>query len=312
MSEQRNVMIGLGAVALLLVGLAAYSAMQFGDLSAKNAALEKKISDNIAIVDARLSAVEAVANKVQVRVFFFYDSSCAFCMNEQELQNIPTIAAQMAQDGIRLQTIDLKGNYTQALELGVTRAPAFYVRKDDYAGTTRLATYFNTFNQNGYFVANVGTNGVAAIRIGNSLLLGSESCALNSTARLEEFYSPTCLGCVRVKYGNGTVANPDVEIANESASAFLKNRPQIDFKPHCVASHSADENYQALGLDKSDAQLCESSVGKAAADADLQIAQGYVIDSMPKFVVDCKYLFNARTADQLRFGFCAARPDLCK
>jgi hypothetical protein len=83
--------------------------------------------------------------------------------------------------------------------------------------------------------------------------------------------------------------------------------------------HTALDNYQALGINKSDEQICAETQGEAKTAADNTLAAQYRFSqppTVPVFVVNCKYLFkvNATTPDAITQPICAIKPSLpaCK
>ncbi len=279
-----------------------------------------KIENRISALESRLSMLEnAFAKKLLelgVPLRFYYDSSCAFCANADYVSMAAGLIDRLKDQGIQLEIIDVKGNFTQPNALGLKRLPAFYAPAFALAKSKELSEFFKTLEENRFTIINA-VNGLAALTNDASELVGGDCNLGDGKVRLREFYSETCAFCVRMNYANGTEYNPKnnpryASVSSEAVEEVNKALgDKIIYEKFCILLHTAPDNLRLIGVNKSDDELCAAKYSREELDKANSLASDYAIQSAPFFVVDCKYVFNAVTADKLKKNICAVRPDIC-
>ncbi len=279
-----------------------------------------KIENRMSVLESRLSMLEnAFAKKMLelgVPLRFYYDSSCAFCANANYVSMATGLIDKLKDQGIQLEIIDVKGNFTQPNALELRRLPAFYAPTFALAKSKELSEFFKTLEENRFTIINA-VNGLAALTNDASELVGGDCNLGDGKVRLREFYSETCAFCVRMNYANGTEYNPKnnqryASVSSEAVEELNKTLGnKIIYEKFCIPLHTAPDNLQLIGVNKSDDELCAAKYSREELDKANSLASDYGIQSAPFFVVDCKYVFNAVTADKLEQSICALRPDVC-
>jgi hypothetical protein len=291
--------------------------------SAANETLEAsmaRMENRMTAVESRLTALEnSFAQKLSqlgIPMQFYYDSDCKFCANANYVDLATGLVDKLKSQGIQLEIIDVKGNMTQLNALGIKRLPAFYATAGAVSKSKELTGLFSELEANHFTITNV-VDGLAALT-NDASEVTNDACNLkDGKVRLREFYSETCAFCVRMNYANGTAYNPksNARYANISSEAVEEvNKTlgsKITYEKYCIPLHTAPDNLQLIGVNKSDDELCAQKQTRPELEKANSLASDYAIASAPLFVIDCKYVFNAVTADKLKQSICAVRPDVC-
>ena len=279
-----------------------------------------KIENKISALEKRLTLLETTfANKMLelgVPLRFYYDSNCNFCSNAKYLDMATGLIDRLKNQGIQLEIIDVKGNFTKLNELEIKRLPAFYAPTFALSKSNELSDFFRVLESKHFTVINV-VDGLAAIIPDASEVAGDDCNLGDGKVRLREFYSETCSFCVRMNYANGSVYNPKsnpryASVSQEAVQELNKTfESKLVYEKLCIPLHTALDNFELIGLNKSDEELCAAKFTRAELDKASALASDYAIQSAPLFVIDCKYVFNAVTADKLKQSICAVRRDVC-
>lgn len=279
-----------------------------------------RIENKINALENRLTLLEtAFAKKMLelgVPLRFYYDSNCTFCANAKYVDMATSLIDKFKDQGIQLEIIDVKGNFTQVNALEIKRLPAFYAPTFALAKSKELSEFFKGLEANHFTVINA-VNGLVALTPDPSEITGDDCNIGDGKVRLREFYSETCAFCVRMNYTNGTAYNPKnnpryASVSSEAVEELNKTLgDKIIYEKYCIPLHTAPDNFKLIGVNKSDDELCAQKQSKQELDKANSLASDYAIFGAPLFVIDCKYVFNAVTADKLKQSICAVRPDVC-
>ena len=281
----------LGAVAMLVIILFAYSFVQFDSvnkrLSAPNPVLEQlsAMQQRVAVLETR--SVAATPTPEPARLVVYYDSSCEFCSDVS--QAVSYLSQQLGTQNVVVEKEDVAGRVAELKAAGITSLPVLFMPSGEEAKSdemTQLAQSMQAVS-GGYIMDAYGV-------LSDSKELLSDGCASEGKVKVDEFYSETCPYCLRLTAGTPPVtANESLPQVKEDFGALLQ------FTERCIEIHDGDE------------QLCVDKWGRDNYNESLLLRGGYGITATPTFVVDCKYVFGGLTVEQIEGKICGARPDVC-
>ncbi|NYZ78229.1 hypothetical protein H0N96_02395 [Candidatus Micrarchaeota archaeon] len=316
--------IALASIILLSLGIILFGCVsQQAPNNAVNETLEAsmaRMENKMTSMESRLTALEnsftQKLSQLGIPTQFYYDSNCKFCANADYVDLATGLVDKLKSQGIQLEIIDVKGNMTRANALGIKRLPAFYATAGAISKSKELTDLFNELEANHFTITNA-VDGLAALTNDPSEVTNDACNLKDGTVRLREFYSETCAFCIRMNYANGTAYNPATNpryasVSNEAVEEVNKTLgSKITYEKYCIPLHTAPDNVKLIGVNKSDEELCAQKQSRQELEKASSLASDYAIASAPLFVIDCKYVFNAVTADKLKQSICAARPDVC-
>jgi hypothetical protein len=329
------------AVIALVIALAAvgYAATQ-GDAfnkritlleqtqTASNAKLDSSLAKMNSTLDSFNTFINSRLSSVEAAMTLYYDSDCTTCQNEVLMKVLEGMAPDLKQKGITFNEVDVRGEeFENIVASGINRVPAIYASSEDLnkapAGTA-LKNLIDAWSDPSYGFDYYYVQGGIALTPKSPSEMLTDPCLGNATS-LQYFYSETCKYCKRVKAANGTLMNPDTDAAYKTVIGESLEQVKTAFgetlnaTQHCLGVHTVFDNYETLGVNKSDEQICVETQGEPKTIADNALAARYRFSqppSVPVFVVNCKYLFkvNATTADAIKQPLCAIKPSLpaCK
>lgn len=313
--------LGFAALAVLLAVVALYVVLQSESINKRLESLSASSNEagaKLSVFEAKLKAFEATLQKrladIEVVLRVYYDSNCTFCKNYELLDQLPALTDSLREQNIRLEAIDVKGNYSFLKRLGIKRIPAFYATASSLKKSSELSDFFVRNERLGFTLDNVRDG--AVLLVPQSVLI-SDACVFKENIRLREFYSETCPFSKRLFHANGSAINPVNEtrfknVAEESLQAIQKEFGDLLLlELRCIPVHEAPENLATLGINKSDTDLCKEKFGDAVFSETITLADDYAISKTPTFVVDCKYVFTAAGPEKIKENICLARPDIC-
>ncbi|MEW5955779.1 MAG: hypothetical protein AB1626_04565 [Candidatus Micrarchaeota archaeon] len=289
--DKTTFLAAVGALAVLLILLFAYSFVQFDSInkriSAPNPVLEQlaAMQQRVAVLETR--SVAATPTPEPARLVVYFDSSCEFCSDIT--QAVSYLGQQLGGQNILVEEEDVEDRVDELRAAGFKSLPVIFMPAGEESKNEAMKQLAQAMQpvSGGYAMDAYGVLTDAKQLLGND-------CAAEGVVRLDEFYSETCPYCLRLNAGTPPVtANESMPQVKEDFGAFLQ------LTERCIEIHDGDE------------ALCVGKWGRENYDEAMRLRDEYGVTATPTFVVDCKQVFGGLTVEQIEEKICRARPDVC-
>ena len=323
---------GVGLLAVVLVAFAGYSFLQFNSLNARVLGGQDNgvLAAQVAALSDKVAAIEAAVLPETVALHLYFDSSDGFVGDA--LKNALALAPSLQRQGLSLAVEDKKGRLEELRKLGFKSLPALFVPDEDLLSNPQLQEALLTQPQVKNGVAIDGFGFVSKRKV-----MLTPRCTTPGKAIVYEFADFQCSGCdvlnlevkqflkefegkVDFQFRQLPVAvRPQTRQAAEAAYCAGKQGKLSEYSdrlfanPANLTQEGLLAHALALGLDGAAFKNCTSQQSTVAA-VEQDVTEGlltYGLRASPAFVVDCKYVFTASSAQGMADALCAARPDVC-
>ncbi len=348
--EINRMYIGLGLLFIIIIGFAGYSLNQIGQINAQlqnnaNTAQFDQLNAQILNLSQSVAALQTQLAPKLLTMTYYYDSADSFEQNA--VAELNAVLPKIQTQGLTAVPVDVASNLSGIQALGFRSLPTFYISTASVANNQQLLT---TLQSNSLWVKNGFALDTYGSATDFKTILGT-SCSIPSKVSVTEFVdyaSPTSLAGDSalhsvinnatnnsIQFIGGYLYNTQLfaNSVNDSVAVYCaanQTGPTQQFKQMLLAASSntttganntmIESIAGSLGYNMNQFNNCMNS-SEAMNNVQQSNNEAYVtygisgnstiVTGYPTVIVDCKYVFPAVNATQIKNEICLANPLGC-